>query len=434
VKRVIVAQSLAADYRYVNSESQLRLLELEERWFGNRAVPTGEVPVFDVKLDGELYGSSIVEAFYTQASFIESMGLHVSDAVKAMPPFQREGLEYHFCAALSSYWLQFGRLLRSHGMITFNYAFLVLASNQEADAGRVPAHALRPLTHLVIDEFQDISHQIVRWLVSVHSQVADGAVGRLGPSLMAIGDDWQSIYGWRGSAPDFFVKFDRHFPSSSATSPARKIKMVENFRSVEPIIRDAEAILESVSNKTEKSSVPTRVLEDGDHGVRLIVCEDLLDKTLAKIAAFIVAQWKYAKQLPNAHKNKVIVMSRRNDVVDRLASLLRGKDGIVFYTYHRSKGLQGEVAVMVEDCDYDQAHKLRNRVYVASGLFEDGYSYDDAMFDESRRLAYVGATRGKRRTFWFVEKTEGAAQRFLDTASLLDTSSSMGAFERRSGT
>ncbi|VVE20095.1 UvrD-helicase domain-containing protein [Pandoraea terrigena] len=417
VKRNIVAVSFAGDYRYVNTRSRLDMLALERLWLSPGSRPIGGAPVFEVKLDGELKFANIAEAFYMQASFIESMGMRVPNAVKEMPAFRNYGLEFHFCSALPRYWLHFNELLSTKKQMTFNNAFLLLSSEQRDTGPRVPLDVLRPLTNLVIDEFQDISPQIVHWLVSCQRQLADTENPDKFPTLMAIGDDWQAIYGWRGSAPEFFIKFDSHFPAHPQVGPALKVQMVENFRSVEPIIRDAERLLGSVVTKTIKSSVATQPLEHGDHGVKLFECGELSAEKLSKIAAFIEEQLEYVKSLPKSHKNKVIVMSRTNTVIDKLKALLEARAGILFYTYHRAKGLQAEVAVMIEDCSYDQVHKLRNRVYVASGLFDVNYTYDMAALDEAYRLAYVGATRGRRRTFWFVDSVAGASAHLLNVKS-----------------
>ncbi|MFX7724149.1 UvrD-helicase domain-containing protein, partial [Acinetobacter baumannii] len=90
---------------------------------------------------------------------------------------------------------------------------------------------------LLIDEFQDVSPQIVLWLQALHRRLATQGTA---PSLMAIGDDWQSIYGWRGSSPELFIDFDRHFPSRGRGRKSALLVLETNYRSVEPIIRDGE--------------------------------------------------------------------------------------------------------------------------------------------------------------------------------------------------
>ncbi|HEX5843332.1 MAG TPA: 3'-5' exonuclease, partial [Pseudomonas sp.] len=77
-------------------------------------------------------------------------------------------------------------------------------------------------------------------------------------------------------------------------------------------------------------------------------------------------------------------------------------------TIHRAKGLQAEVAIILDDCLPPEAHPLRNALYAYSGFFSN--SYDQAMQDESLRLAYVAITRGVSRVFWYCQKPQGATR------------------------
>ncbi len=70
--------------------------------------------------------------------------------------------------------------------------------------------------------------------------------------------------------------------------------------------------------------------------------------------------------------------------------------------------MQAEVAIIVDDCLPPEKHPLRNALYAYSGFFHN--SYDQAMADESLRLAYVAITRGVSRVFWFTQKTQGATR------------------------
>jgi len=49
---------------------------------------------------------------------------------------------------------------------------------------------------------------------------------------------------------------------------------------------------------------------------------------------------------------------------------------------------------------------LRNALYAYCGFFRN--SYDQAMADESLRLAYVAITRGVSRVLWYTRKAQGA--------------------------
>ena len=370
-------------------------------------------PMFDVQLAGEAYPVPVYEAFLAQAGFIESLGMEVTEAVIRMGPFRDQSIEYYFVSALARFWPAFEGYLAENGTMTFNRAFLLMTRN-EGQAGHLPTSVLKAFKNLLVDEFQDISPQIVNWLTNMQRHLR----GRLGESdgvtLMAIGDDWQSIYGWRGSAPELFVNFDRHFLTHKSLrgGKALECRMEENFRSIGPILRDAGMLLESVSNKTPKTPRAMVPAERGDHGVNLVQREDprgFDDSYILFIAERIREELQFAASRPDSHKNKVIILCRTRKVRDKLREELNGQEGLAFYTYHSAKGLQGEVAILVEDCDYVAGHVLRNKVYDCSGLFSPGYSYDTAVRDEALRLAYVGVTRGRRRVLWFVDALDGAA-------------------------
>ena len=100
-------------------------------------------------------------------------------------------------------------------------------------------------------------------------QRAQASLGNV-VSRMAIGDDWLSIYGWRGSSPELFIDFDRHFPGKRRAKPSAVLTLANNYHSVELIIRDAEALLGDVQHKQQKPSQAIKTTQPGDHGIRLI--------------------------------------------------------------------------------------------------------------------------------------------------------------------
>ena len=96
-------------------------------------------------------------------------------------------------------------------------------------------------------------------------------------------------------------------------------------------------------------------------------------------------------------------MARTNNFLKKVKKGMPEKRGLTFRTYHRAKGLEADIAIMLEDCRAGSSHPFRNAVYKASSRFPEGYTYDRAKEDETYRLAYVGVTRGRRRVHWFVK-------------------------------
>ncbi len=82
---------------------------------------------------------------------------------------------------------------------------------------------------IMIDEYQDtngVQLQMVRELASIHG------------NLCVVGDDDQSIYGWRGSDVENIRQFDKHFPGT------RVVKLTQNYRCSGNILDAANKVIE----------------------------------------------------------------------------------------------------------------------------------------------------------------------------------------------
>lgn len=72
--------------------------------------------------------------------------------------------------------------------------------------------------YVMVDEFQDtneVQFEIVRLLSSVHG------------NLFAVGDDDQSIYGWRGARIENILQFEKQFPSAPGIQIAAQLPLHE---------------------------------------------------------------------------------------------------------------------------------------------------------------------------------------------------------------
>nr|WP_322940018.1 DEAD/DEAH box helicase [Pseudomonas sp. s4] len=359
-----------------------------------------KAPLDACKLPGEFAALPLFELLHGQIDFAESLGIRLDRLeVKTLDCAARER---DFIEAMQRFHQHFSALLKSQGLISFNGAFAQLSERLSSDAGK-PDPALLALSHLLIDEFQDISPQIVLWLQAVHRRLhaADERI-----SLMAIGDDWQSIYGWRGSSPELFIDFDRHFPSRGR-GKSTTLLLGTNYRSIEPVIRDGEKVLADVSNKQAKTCVAAKAMQPGDHGVKLIQRFELTSG-LPRLLEEISAQCTHVASRPNADRTAVLLLSRRNEPLQQVRAQLDKSLPVRTMTIHRAKGLQAEVAIILDDCLPAEKHPLRNALYAQCGFFAG--SYDQAMQDEARRLAYVAITRGVSRVLWYTRKAQGATQ------------------------
>lgn len=103
--------------------------------------------------------------------------------------------------------------------------------------------------HLLVDEFQDTNTLQYAWI-----RVLAGASG----TVFAVGDDDQSIYGWRGAKVENMQQFLRDFPA------ARTIKLEQNYRSTSTILKAANSVIQRNGSRLGKE-----LWTAGDEGERI---------------------------------------------------------------------------------------------------------------------------------------------------------------------
>ncbi|MFT6628818.1 MAG: DNA helicase-2/ATP-dependent DNA helicase PcrA [Flavobacteriales bacterium] len=114
------------------------------------------------------------------------------------------------------------------------------------DTPDVHAMMQRRASVLVVDEFQDTNpaqYALVRLLAPAGSNVA------------VVGDDDQSIYGWRGATVDNVFAFRNDYPL------CKTIALEENYRSPPAVLAAAHSIVEKVATRMEKELFTSRTDE-----------------------------------------------------------------------------------------------------------------------------------------------------------------------------
>lgn len=161
--------------------------------------------------------------------------------------------------------------------------------------------------YLLVDEYQDTNHaqfQIVKLLCGERC------------NLCVVGDDDQSIYGWRGADVGNILKFDSvHFPN------ARKITLEQNYRSTNTILQAANAV---ISGNTERHS--KNLWSANGEGEKLIVaaCEDGEDE--ADFISNYLLQEHDGKRIPFSD----FAILYRSNHLSRLIEIALRRSGIPF--------------------------------------------------------------------------------------------------------
>jgi DNA helicase-2/ATP-dependent DNA helicase PcrA len=110
--------------------------------------------------------------------------------------------------------------------------------------------------HVLVDEYQDTNAAQLRML---------RAIAGLHRNLCVVGDDDQSIYGWRGAQVENILRFEKDFPG------AKVVYLERNYRSVGSVLALANAVIARNKKRHEKKLAPAR--EQGA-AARLVACTD----------------------------------------------------------------------------------------------------------------------------------------------------------------
>jgi DNA helicase-2/ATP-dependent DNA helicase PcrA len=99
-------------------------------------------------------------------------------------------------------------------------------------------HYQKKFRHILVDEFQDTNRIQYQFIKILHNQ---------NNHIFCVGDDDQSIYGWRGAKIENIQKIENDF------KPIKVIKLEQNYRSTGNILSASNAVIANNKNRLEKS-------------------------------------------------------------------------------------------------------------------------------------------------------------------------------------
>ena len=141
------------------------------------------------------------------------------------------------------------------------------------------AHYQTRFQHVLVDEFQDtntIQYAWLRVLVGAHSKI------------LAVGDDDQSIYGWRGAKIENIQRFSQDF------SDVMTVRLEQNYRSTQTILEAANSLIQRNTNRLGKE-----LWSEGEKGELIKLYAGFNDLDEARFIAERIAQWIEGGGSPN---------------------------------------------------------------------------------------------------------------------------------------
>ncbi len=182
--------------------------------------------VDDLGLPPKLYGARMVAHEISRAK--NAMITPEGYAADARDPFHANVARVYAAAVAA---------LRRANAMDFDDLLLHPLRLFEEHPDRLAAYRDR-LRFLLVDEYQDTNRAQYLFL-----RALGGAEG----NLFVVGDDDQSIYGWRGADLRNILEFQRDFPA------ARLVRLEENYRSTRPILEAANSVIAANAGRLGKT-------------------------------------------------------------------------------------------------------------------------------------------------------------------------------------
>lgn len=255
--------------------------------------------------------------------------------------------------------------------------------------------------YIIVDEYQDISRQRFD-LTKALSQICNA-------KIIAVGDDWQSIYAYAGSDISLFTKF------KEVMGYGQELKITKTYRNAQEVIDIAGGFIQKNSLQIKKALVSPKHIQDP------VIIESftedvdrkqtkgkggkfyMIGKTIEGIVSKILQENRDSSiLLLGRYGFDAYNLSRSADFVyDEKSGGVKSKKfpgvKIEFMTVHRAKGLGFDNVIIIN---------ARNDLYgfpsqiqedpVLKYVVKEDYSIEYA---EERRLFYVALTRTKNRVY-----------------------------------
>lgn len=198
--------------------------------------------------------------------------------------------------------------------------------------------------YIHVDEYQDTNHSqylIVKALADKFENIC------------VVGDDAQSIYGFRGANIENILSFQKDYPNSSV------YRLEQNYRSTQNIVNAANSVINNNLNKLDK-----KVWTDNEIGDKIEINQTITDSEEGRFVASSIFEAKYNLQLRN---DEFAVLYRTNAQSRSIEDALRRKNipfqifgGLSFYQRKEIKDVLAYLRLIVNPSDEESLKRIIN--------------------------------------------------------------------------
>lgn len=223
--------------------------------------------------------------------------------------------------------------------------------------------------YIIVDEFQDISE--------VRMKLLNDIVKSTGAKLLAVGDDYQSIYGFSGSNLKSYLKIFNN-------NKSEVVYLKNNYRCCREIVDISCKFIMKNKKQIKKNIITNKYISNPIVIVDDKKLEELLDYLSIKNRDILILG-RNNKDIYNYIDNNKI-----QDIINKYDSTIEYK------TVHSAKGLESDTVIIInlEDNILGFPNKINNPEVIDYVFPKEEYEYA-----EERRLFYVSLTRSKNEVY-----------------------------------
>lgn len=304
--------------------------------------------------------------------------IHTSEGTISVGPIYREYKEI----MLDNHWMDY-----DDQMV---YARIILLQHKD-----ILSRLQKMYTYFCIDEAQDtskIQHEIIQILASKSR------------NLLMVGDEDQSIYGFRAAYPEALLNFETVWPD------AKVLFMEQNYRSTPQIVSISDKF---IKQNTERRNKNMHAIHKSGNKVTFISCKSRLEQY--EILTKMIGE-------ANTSKSQTAILYRNNDTILPIVDELnrkgipyqsKGVDGL-FFTHKITMDIKAFFRFALHPDDHDAFLQIYSKmsIYMKRGIAEmevggEGKNVFDeylAMSDEIVPAALKDSLRQRKKEFENIAK------------------------------
>lgn len=311
---------------------------------------------------------------------------------------------YHFSHAAAILYEAYKETYQQYN--AFDYIDMIFEATDQLERGYAADQA--DYDHILVDEFQDLNLAQIEMVQAMLDCGSDS-------HLYAVGDDWQSIYGFKGARPEFFTNFEEFFSPSETTS------LNINYR-CPPTVVDASSALMKDRDEVVSKSLEAQSSADAMPTVHHIAGTNdyhYEQNAVRHICHLVIKSINEDDRSPD----EILIVARNQagspfirDISKQLNELdipVNQPGGVRVTTAHKAKGTEAE-HVIITNATAERTDGFP-AVESTDSLTQLVDRSKDSEFAEERRLFYMALTRTKDRLD--VQTRAGQVSQFLGDIS-----------------